>query len=229
MTIKKTRAFFFDMDGTVMNTEPHHAKALQILFEQYNQHFSVEELQSKYQGLSDTEVYSMNKEIFHKVSLEKFLEQKNSIFIELIQQLSQEELNKVITPGIFQYLKKLKEHKVIIALISASEKEIINLLLERCNLTSYFDLVRPRCYTFCSKPSPSPYLSAMRHFRLRSDEVVIFEDSLTGLTAAHSSGATTVQIKPLDGEHHFTHNIPVSSTIPDFRQLSQDQQKVSFF
>ncbi len=46
----------------------------------------------------------------------------------------------------------------------------------------------------CSKPSPEPFLEAMRREGVRADETIIFEDSAVGIEAARRSGAQYVVI-----------------------------------
>lgn len=47
----------------------------------------------------------------------------------------------------------------------------------------------------CSKPSPEPFLEAMRREGCSVDETIIFEDSAVGIESAKSTGASYVVIK----------------------------------
>lgn len=47
----------------------------------------------------------------------------------------------------------------------------------------------------CSKPSPEPFLEAMRREGVSAEETIIFEDSAVGVEAARRSGAPYVVVK----------------------------------
>lgn len=190
------KAVFFDMDGTVMNTGPLHAKALRKTLEQFGRDCFEMELIKKYHGKGDQDVY-LDLNIagkLDKCSLSEFIVLKNKNLMDIIERLDDTEIEKLITPGVVSLLNDLKKNNYQTALVSASEKKIVNLLLDKSGLTPLFTICKSREDTFMGKPAPSPYLRAMRQLGLSSRDVLIFEDSPTGLLAAEKSGAFVVKV-----------------------------------
>tara|TARA_Y100000768_G_C23991489_1_gene694035 strand:+ start:21644 stop:22291 length:648 start_codon:yes stop_codon:yes gene_type:complete len=185
----KLRACFWDMDGTLINTERLHAQAAHSLLSQLIPAFSmqVDELEEKFYGETESFVYSFFKQkgFLGDMDLNQFLEQKNRSFLGLISQCQAQEM---ISPDVLQLLRDLKKEKILLALVTSSEREITYPLLEQLELTSTFDIILTRQDTPKNKPHPLPYLTALEKLKLNVGDALILEDSPAGLAAAHASG-----------------------------------------
>jgi beta-phosphoglucomutase len=189
--LKGKKAVFFDMDGTLLNTEPLHAQALEQTLWDLGISVDKEILLKKYNGKSDLEVY---QDLKLTIFLQDFLKLKNIHLSHLIDNLTFKEVRKIRTKGILPFLHFLRKNNYILAVVSASEDVIVNKLLKKTKLDSFFLKTVSRHDTFISKPNPSPYLQMMRKLKLKTNEVLIFEDSKTGIMAAKNSGGLVVRI-----------------------------------
>ncbi len=173
----------FDMDGTLVNTEPLHAKALlETLIElSPSRSYIIEELLQMFHGQADDAVFNALKKDL-TISFDDFLKIKNKHFIKSVTD------SEMITDlRITDLLKQLKSNDYKIALVTASEKSAAYCLLRKEGLEQFFDVILTREDSSKTKPSPQPYLDAIRKLNIKKEDAFIFEDSETGIQAAIES------------------------------------------
>ena len=187
------RAVLFDMDGTLVDSEPLHA---QCLFETIHQvgkgqalNLSWHEIEAAYTGQSDPCVYQdlvEKDQIGSNWSLEKFLAKKNNFFEKKIQTTDKQAL---FWPHMASLFNAIKQQGLKIAVVSASERYTVELVLKHINLYEELDMIVAREDCQYIKPHPGPYLMAMKNLKIETTETLIIEDSKTGVQAARASGA----------------------------------------
>ncbi len=188
-------SILFDLDGTILNSEPLHMKSLQLLLKNAKIACSMRELSSRYHGLDDTAVLEDLNKRYPSLMMnqETFVNIKNTLYINELESMEDIELEHLITPGFRSFFKKIiPNHKV--GVVSASEKDVVYATLNRLNICNELSVVEFRKNEVSSKPSPLPYLNTIKHLQDRPPTTLIFEDSKAGLQAAHSSGSSVVQI-----------------------------------
>lgn len=188
--IKNKKAVLFDMDGTIINSEEYHQKAIQNIFQKIS--FDVPD--NAHTGICDIQFYQKHSFLKEKLTQSDFINKKTENIISVIQDISTEEFKKYITPNFFNFFDQLKKENIKVALVTASERDVTKEILSKLDLYEKFDLVITRSTTFKSKPSSSPYLNAMRNFKTSTEETLIFEDSKFGLMAAKETGAQVISV-----------------------------------
>ncbi|GAA2900913.1 HAD family phosphatase [Streptosporangium fragile] len=96
-------------------------------------------------------------------------------------------------PGAIRLLDDLAAHGVPIALVSASPRRIVDMVLHTVG-AERFALVVAAEDTPRGKPLPDPYLTAARRLGVDPAGCVAVEDSPTGLAAAHAAGCRVVSV-----------------------------------
>lgn len=192
--IKNHQLFLFDMDGTLVNTEPMHGEVLRLLFKEAGVNRTPEDIIHEFHGKGDHQVYWSTPQVVKHFSEDEFLNKKNQMLLELWKQLSAKNWQEMFTPGLLEFLTKIKEVSKQIAVVSASESDVVFGLVELSGLKKFVDLSIGRQQTALTKPHSSPYFMAMRHFERKTTETVIFEDSTTGLASALETAASVIKI-----------------------------------
>lgn len=95
----------------------------------------------------------------------------------------------LLNKGLVDIIIKCKEDYKI-ALVTTASKQNTNDILEKFKLHDIFDLILTHEDISKSKPDPEGFLKAMKHFGVKPEECVIFEDSDVGVEAAANTGAT---------------------------------------
>ncbi|WP_433516654.1 HAD family hydrolase [Nonomuraea sp. CA-143628] len=109
-----------------------------------------------------------------------------------------------VIPGALALLAELHAQAIPTALVSASPRSIVDLVLPR--LDHPFDLVMAFEDTPRGKPHPDPYLEAARRLGVEPRRCVAIEDSPPGIAAATAAGCRVMTVDSRRG-------------LPDLRSL----------
>lgn len=194
---RRFRAVFFDLDGTLFNSEPLHATALIEAANECNINLTNINPLHDFLGLPDPGVYRQllaDGRVPEGCTQDAFIAAKNAHYLAYCRDLSEHQWKEVGTPGARELLVELKKNNILTAVVSASEPSIVQAMLKGAGIDRLFDHIVARGECFRSKPSPGPYLVALRHWKLRAHEVLVFEDSPTGKKAADLAGCTIVAV-----------------------------------
>ncbi|MGW5685960.1 HAD family hydrolase [Nonomuraea sp. NPDC003754] len=110
-----------------------------------------------------------------------------------------------VIPGAAELLRALATEAVPTALVSASPRSIVELVLP--SLGHRFAVVVAAGETARGKPHPDPYLEAARLLAADPRRCVAVEDSPTGIAAATAAGCRVLVVSP-------------SAGLPDLRVMS---------
>jgi HAD superfamily hydrolase (TIGR01509 family) len=184
---RNTKALIFDMDGTLLNTELVHAQALSKFLNDSNH--NIERLLNDFCGVSEPEVFRILKDrnVITTKNFDEFIEQKNIEFENILK--DDELLAKLFLPELKDLILEAKSKNIKIAIVTASESNTTELFLSKLKIKNLFDLIVTRNDTERTKPDPMPYIHSLSKLKVKHDEVIIFEDSETGLAAARASKA----------------------------------------
>lgn len=181
-------AIIFDMDGTLVDTEPFHTEIELNQFIQNKIEISEEEHQ-QYLGVT-SEVMWRQIASKHSISLTAD---------ELIKQNHEESLKYFaaletipVMPELVEVLEKLQAKNYKLAVASSSTPEIIDLVLTKTNLKKYFPIIVSGSDVAKSKPAPDIFLFTAHKLGAKPTNCVVIEDSSNGIKAAKAAGMTCV-------------------------------------
>lgn len=98
-----------------------------------------------------------------------------------------------LRPGAKELVRTISEAGVPVALVTSTERELIEAAIGGIGLESFDDSVAGD-EVAANKPDPDPYLRAARRLGVDARRCVAFEDSLVGVTAAADAGCVTVAV-----------------------------------
>lgn len=191
MIINNYKAYIFDFDGVVMDTESLHFKAWNKGFEIMGESLTEEEyLPLKSTGRKHI-VNTFAKKIGRKTSESEALEicrVKDDCFKELCKSIDKDLLIK----GVEDFLIRLKKTGAKVAV--ASSASTTTELLGKVELTKYFDVVADGNLGLPKKPDPAIFFRAAELLGVEAKDCLVFEDSPAGLTAAENAGMDFVAV-----------------------------------
>lgn len=185
----------WDMDGTIMKTEPLHINATVEILNHYaaqGPYLTYSEVEDICTGTTDAGILELLQKqgILQTINLDLFIQMKSTYIEALLPSL---EMNNIFNIGIQILMKKAKEHNIKQAVVTSSEYSVTHALINYLNLGEYFEFIITRADTVLNKPHPEPYILAMDKLNTTSDKCLIFEDSKTGLLAAKASKAHVIK------------------------------------
>lgn len=185
------KACIFDLDGVIVDTARYHFIAWRNLAAEYGFRFD-EAFNEKLKGVSRVEslklILAEANVTLSQDDFNKALIKKNEEYLKSIQGMTKEE----ILPGVLNYLILLAKNNIPIALGSASKNA--KTILDRVELTAFFDIISDGNVVTKSKPDPEVFLICSDHFGLDPKNCIVFEDSIKGLQAAKTGGFKSIGI-----------------------------------
>lgn len=189
-------AVFFDVDGTIAETEELHRKSFNESFKEFNLDWFwdkpiYKELINIGGGKERIQHYMKRAwpEMLEYKNLSKYIDSIHKVKNEIYEDYVKEE-KLTFRPGVKRLISELKENKIRIALVSSSSKtNIENLLLNGLQFKSieFFDLIAHGDSTKNKKPSPEIYEWALEKLKLSAQSCIAIEDSPRGIDSAVSA------------------------------------------
>lgn len=182
----------FDLDGTIVKTEPYYIMAFASVLEKQD----TEVLYSDVYGVVGESLKDKWKRVVREGNI------KGSVNVdELTFQTYQEFLKKLnesnIEPveGFWNIMFKLKEEKQLkVALTTNTIKDVALKVMDKLEITNAFDFVIFGDDVKRKKPDPEIYEKTAQHFGVKTQEMLVFEDSILGSSAASGSGASLLVV-----------------------------------
>jgi HAD superfamily hydrolase (TIGR01509 family) len=176
------KAFIFDMDGVIIDSEPLHFRVDQSVMQTLGIEISQHELED-YVGMTNPEMWS---KLIEKYALTSSVEEIINIQVESkLSQLS--ESNEQPIEGIVELINLLKINKKKIGLASSSPRIFIEAVLTKFNILSYFDCIISGEEVPNGKPAPDIYIRMAELLETEVGDCLVLEDSRNGILAAKTA------------------------------------------
>lgn len=187
MLRSKKFAVLFDMDGTLIDSEPYWMESEQALAAEHKGKWTAED------GL-DVVGMSLDKS-------SRLLKDRANIplepeeIVEILTDEVQKKLNRVVPwrPGAKQLLQDLKKHGVKTALVTMSMHRMAQQVVDAIDFPA-FDVIVAGDDVRNGKPHPEAYLKAAEVLGFEPKHCIAFEDSMSGLTSAEQAGTIAIGI-----------------------------------
>jgi HAD superfamily hydrolase (TIGR01509 family) len=183
------KAAIFDMDGLLINSEPVWEEAARIVMKKAD--FDVTpEIHQNTTGLS------VNLFLDYCYDLQPWTNIKKEDLANEILQIAHEWIpeKSEAMPGAKVLIQWLSENNIRMAVASASPMEIIESVLRKLDIISYFECWHSAELEAFSKPHPAVYSSTIKKLNLLPEECLAFEDSVPGVQSAYAAGALTIAV-----------------------------------
>jgi beta-phosphoglucomutase len=187
------RAVIFDFNGTLSDDEP---ILLRLYAEMFREHLDWELTPPHYfaalAGLSD-------REIIERVVLahgggdvplvERLLAERRVRYCRLV-----EEHSPVLPPTV-ELVSQLLADGVALAIVTGAQRIDVDFVLARSPLAGAFPVIVSEEDVTRGKPDPEGFLIAARALGVEASSILVFEDSVHGVQAAHMAGMACIAVE----------------------------------
>ena len=182
------QAVLWDMDGTLVDTEPIWWRAEMDTLNRLGARWTVEDCKSMIGSDLDASADVWMRRIPAGATTKDRLVAE--VHGEVIRGLK---AGVEFQPGALELLAELRSEGVACALVSASYRSMVDAVLSHCP-PDVFDVTVAGDEVSRGKPDPEPYLTAARLLGADPAGCVVLEDSPPGASAGNAAGALVVAI-----------------------------------
>jgi HAD superfamily hydrolase (TIGR01509 family) len=211
--MKPFAAIIFDMDGVIVDSEPHHERAFLDVVREIGYGDCPGVAFADYVGRSDQELWRRFVEINHPpFSSEELLAMKRGRVVALIRQ------ERPIFAGLPALVEKLAG-RYPLALASGSERPVIEEVLKLAGLGRFFSAVVADRDVPRGKPAPDIFLRAAELLGMPPRSCCVIEDSKPGIAASLAAGMQVVAITNTHAAAELQHATHVARTYREIEYL----------
>jgi HAD superfamily hydrolase (TIGR01509 family) len=181
------QTILFDLDGTIIDTEPAAARTIQECFKIWG--IQIEPQDAAYvTGRTWDSAFSY---LFGKYRLPVSSNEAKTHMMSLYRKTLEADL--CLVPGSVKAVESLASH-FSLGLVSGSVRSDILWALRKLNIEQHFEVILGAEDYPQSKPQPDGYLKAIQTLDTEPQLCLIFEDSTAGIASARAAGAWVVAI-----------------------------------
>jgi beta-phosphoglucomutase len=175
------KALIFDMDGTLVHSDPVHLEAFAEVLKPEGVTIDEEIYRSTIVGRTNEAIFAS---LLPHLSVERhvvYADEKEAAFRRMARDLEPLE-------GLLDLLDWAEVRSIKIALVTNAPRLNADHMLEALGLVERFPVQITIDQVEHGKPHPLPYLTALERLGIRAEEAVAFEDSPSGMRAAKAAG-----------------------------------------
>ena len=215
------KALLFDLDGTLIDSMPHHHDAWVEWYARRGLPMNAAQFFASTAGRSNAEILL---DLFPEHSVDEHVEMadaKEAIYREFAAR----ELGLI--GGAQAFVAQARAAHLRLAVCTASTLPNMALAFERYGIDRWVDTITSPADGLRGKPHPDIFLEAARRLGVAPEDCIVFEDAPLGIEGARRAGMKAVALTttmPADAFAGYDNLIAVA---PDFRSLALDSLKLA--
>lgn len=178
------KAFLFDMDGVLIDSEPIHTRVKRETLEYYGLDAEIDF--TAYMGRTSRALFSdaIGQAGRTDITPSMLADYKHARYLDILKN------DNAIHPieGARELLLRLSEAGVPMALASSSAQQVIDAVLEKFGFRHFFSSVLSGADLPASKPDPAVYRITAERLGQTPAGCVVLEDAASGIAAAKAAG-----------------------------------------
>ncbi|MEV0776558.1 HAD family hydrolase [Streptomyces sp. NPDC050433] len=189
MTTARAPFVVFDLDGTLVDSEPNYYEAGRRLLARHGVPDFSWEHHTRYIGISTRETLEgLRAEYGIAAPVDELLVLKDRLYLELARASTE------VFPEMRKFVELLYAQGVPMAVASGSSRTAIETVLGGTGLDPYFTLFVSAEEVPHGKPEPDVFLEAARRLGADPADCVVLEDAAPGAAAARAAGMRCVAV-----------------------------------
>jgi len=204
-------AFVFDMDGVIVDTNPHHKIAIREFAAKYGYSLSEEELIKKIYGRTNKEwILALFDRELSAQDVFRFGEEKEKMFRDLYEK----DIHEV--KGLTVFLEGAKRLNIKMAIGTSAPRSNVDFVLKHTGIGNYFSAILDESHVMHGKPNPEIYINCAAALKFPPSQCIVFEDSLSGVAAGRAAGSPVVGVATT----HAAEELGTKVVIKDFTEIT---------
>ncbi len=207
---RSVKCILFDLDGTLIDSVPDLAVALNKMLLDLDLPVVAEQLAREWVGNGAAKLverglchHGLNADALqsmHAKGLDLFLEHYNDCCAD----------KTVLYEGVAQALAEFKRHQITMAIVTNKPRRFIAPILEHLAIDHYFSLLLGGDELAHKKPHPEPLLHCMDSLNISARSVLMVGDSRNDIEAARAANIPVVAMN-----YGYNHGRPIEQDKPD--------------
>lgn len=189
MLNKNPAALIFDMDGTLLDTEPLYTDATQQVLDPYGATYTPELKRQCIGGDSHKSAEIVINAFDLPLTPDEFLARRENFLVELFRDAPE-------MPGAGAFIEALAGKNIAIGLATSSHRHLVDIKFNHRSWARHFDTI------VCGddpglmrgKPAPDIFLLCAQRLGADATQCIAFEDSPNGVIAATAAGMQVIAI-----------------------------------
>ena len=180
------QAVIFDMDGVIVDSHPVHTKAWRRFLDSVGKEVTEDDLAFILEGRKKEDILrhflgELSPEEIERLGHEKEL-------------LCREEARAELRPvqGVEQVLENFSQAGIKLGVASSGSDSRVHFVLQKLRLTDYFAAIVAGDDVVLGKPDPAIFRLTSQKLEVAPKEILVFEDSVSGVKAAKAAGMRCV-------------------------------------
>jgi HAD superfamily hydrolase (TIGR01549 family) len=185
------KGVIYDLDGTIISSNSLEIRTWDIFLAGYGHKFS-EMPENMRSGFAGMKIFAILQAIMAYFKLTNDInvlyKKRTEIFLDLVQS------DLGLLDGLVESLQLTRNYNYKVALASTGADQYIKLVLDKCKITDYFDVIITGSNIKIGKPNPEIYLVTAKKLNLATLECLVLADSATSVPAAKSAGCKCIAV-----------------------------------
>lgn len=217
MTLFETRAFIFDMDGTLVDNMHFHTEAWGKLLGENGIEMNAHDFLVKTAGKTNREILPTIFDAISDERIEELGRRKETLYQELFLP------HRQALKGAVEFLTEAKNLGIKMAVATAAPNENVEFILDGLNLRHFFDAVTTAEDVKNGKPNPEFFLKSAEKLGVEPRNCIVFEDAFGGFEAAHRAGMKSIGIATVNSIEDILKQNSVVEAHKDFSSLNAQE------
>ena len=210
----------FDFDGVIVDSHPVHIQAWKVLFNALGKAVGDEELSFVTEGAKREEILRRFLGDLTPEQMELYGAEKERLYQAHASELK-------LVRGFTEFMQQVDVAGVPIAVATSGSRNRVERTLKTFGLLGRFHAIVTAEDVAKGKPDPALFYLAASRLRVATDQILVCEDAVAGVTAAKAAGMKCIAIAA-NGRRKLLQEAGAELVIEDFTQTGLDDVKRIF-